>query len=62
MSGPVLRPALRQAMAWLHTWMGLLFGYIFKRWGLLSAIVTHALVDLLLPGLLVLWAYLSLAG
>lgn len=28
MSAPLLQPALRQAMAWLHTWVGLLFGWL----------------------------------
>lgn len=28
MNGAILQPALRLAMAWLHTWMGLLFGWL----------------------------------
>lgn len=42
-----------------QTWVGLMFGFLFVRRGLESAIICHALIDFLAPGLIILWAYFA---
>lgn len=38
-----------------QTWSGLVFGYVYRRWGLEAAIVAHMASDVLIPAALVCW-------
>jgi membrane protease YdiL (CAAX protease family) len=38
-----------------QTWSGLVFGYVYRRWGLEAAIVAHMASDLLVPAAFACW-------
>jgi membrane protease YdiL (CAAX protease family) len=38
-----------------QTWSGLIFGYVYRRWGLEAAIIAHMASDLLVPVVLACW-------
>ena len=39
------------------TWSGVVLGYVYRRWGIEAAIVTHMLGDILVPIFLLSWAF-----
>lgn len=43
-----------------QTWGGLLFGYVYRRWGIEAAIISHMLTDIFVPALILVWAYAHL--
>lgn len=43
-----------------QTWVGLLFGYVYRRWGIETAIVAHMLTDIFAPAAVLAWAYFTL--
>lgn len=49
--GVVLQTAIAS-----QTWVGLILGYVYRRWGLESAMFTHFVADTLALGGLALWA------
>lgn len=42
------------------TWAGFTIGYVFRRWGIESAIVTHILADIFVPVMFLLWGLFHL--
>ena len=40
-----------------QTWAGVVFGYVFRRWGLEAAIVAHMATDILVPIYLSAWGH-----